>query len=210
MNLIAFLLSAIVGLTPKAAMPQAADEHADIYAIYSLMMTNPPTSHGPSTDEVYLIADTTRPVRPVEPCVRVPSQYEMAYQEILDEYHRRKDKPVKLERALNIAKPYELLNADDADKYVAIHSGYLRIPDPNPKELLRKSTDLFYLGDVYFNQSHTLALTAISTYCGGLCGSMNWKLFEKSSTGQWEGRPWVGCSGVARIEQRPSKRPDPA
>ena len=170
-------------------------------------MTNPATSHGgPSTDDVYLIADMTRPAVPAEPCVRVPTQYEAAYQEILDEYHRRKDKPVKLERALNIAKPYELLNADDVREYVAIHSGYLRIPDPNPKELLRKAQDLFWLGDVYFDHSHTLALTAISTYCGGLCGQMLWKIFEKSPTGQWEGRLWVACSAIARVDQRPRKR----
>ena len=134
----------------------------------------------------------TRPVVPAEPCVRVPPQYEMAYQEILDEYDRRKDKPVKLERALNIAKQYELLNADD----MPIHSP------------LRKSTDLFWLGDVYFNHSHTLALTAISTYCGPLCRQKLWKVFEKSSAGQWQERPWVGCSAVSRIEQRP-ERGDP-
>jgi hypothetical protein len=162
--------------------PNSKSQHADIYSIYSLMMTNPPTSHGPSTDEVYLIADMTRPVRPAEPCVRVPPQYEAAYQEILDEYHLRKDKPVKLERALNIAKPYELVNDD-----VYVYMG--------------KSKDLFYLGDVYFNKSHTLALTAISTYCGPLCGSMRWKIFEKSAAGQWEDRLWVGCSGDARLEQ---------
>src|SRR5438552_3542031 len=103
MNIIAFLLFAVMGPTAKGASPlrQAADEHADIYSIYSLMMTNPSTSHGPSTDDVYLIADMTRPARPAEPCVRVPPQYDAAYQEILDEYHRRKYKPVKLERALN-------------------------------------------------------------------------------------------------------------
>ncbi|SRR6266446_117616 len=185
MNIIAFLLSVVMGLGTKGVSPrpQTADEHADIYSIYSLMMTNPQTSHGPSTDDVYLIAEMTRPAVPAEPCVRVPTQYEAAYQEILDEYNWRKDKPVKLERALNIAKPYELVNADDV--------------------VLRQSQDLFWLGDVYFNQSHTLALTAISTYCGPLCGQKLWKTFEKSSTGQWEERPWVGCSAVSRMEQIP-------
>jgi hypothetical protein len=130
----------------------------------------------------------TRPAVPAEPCVFVPPQYQAAYQEILDEYHRRKDKPVKLERALNIAKPYELVNDD-----VYVYMG--------------KSKDLFYLGDVYFNKSHTLALTAISTHCGPLCGQWLWKMFEKSSTGQWESRPWVGCSAVSRVEQTPQRHP---
>jgi hypothetical protein len=84
-------------------------------------------------------------------------------------------------RALNIAKLYELVNDD-----VYVYMG--------------KSKDLFYLGDVYFNKSHTLALTAISTYCGPLCGQWLWKIFEKSSTGQWESRPWVGCRADSRVK----------
>ena len=54
MNIIAFLLSVVMGLTTKGVspLPQTAGEHADIYSIYSLMMTNPSTSHGPSTDDV--------------------------------------------------------------------------------------------------------------------------------------------------------------
>jgi hypothetical protein len=52
----AFLLFAVIGIAPTTAAPQiqAADEHADIYSIYSLMMTNPATSHGPSTDDVFI------------------------------------------------------------------------------------------------------------------------------------------------------------
>ena len=102
---------------------------------------------------------------------------------------------------MKIAKPYELVNAEDVREFVEIHS-LRRTPYPNPRELLRKSTDLFYLGDVYFDKSHKLALTAISTYCGGLCAQWLWKIFEKSSNGQWEARPWVGCSAVSRLEQR--------
>src|SRR5947199_868374 len=125
-------------------------------------MTNPATSHGPSTDDVYLIAEMTRPVVPAEPCVRVPIQYEAAYQEILDEYHRRKDKPAKLERALNITKPYELLNADDVGEYVAIHSGYLRFPDPITKELLRKVKELFLHDDVYYKDLYSISVLSHS------------------------------------------------
>lgn len=103
MNVIAFLLFAVIGLAPTNAAPlvQAVDELADIYAIYSLMMTDP-TNHVSSTDDVYVIADMTRPAVPAEPCVFIPPQYSAAYQEILNEYHRRKDKPVNLERAFNI------------------------------------------------------------------------------------------------------------
>src|SRR5260370_22314708 len=48
------------------------ERRADIYAIYSLMMTEPKTTHGPDNNEIYLIRDTTVPGTPPEPCVRVP------------------------------------------------------------------------------------------------------------------------------------------
>ena len=203
MNVIAFLLSVVLGPAPTSAAPliqaAAADEHADIYVIYSILMTNPATSHGPSTDELYLISEMTRRGHPEEPCVRVPPQYQMAYQETLDEYHRRKDKPVKLERALNIAKPYVLLNPEQVAQF--IDNNHVRpTPYPNPHARFRIATDLFWLGDVYFNKAHTLALTAFATYCGSACGIVQWRVFEKS-TARWEERPW-GCGGIALIEQR--------
>jgi hypothetical protein len=56
----------------------------------------------------------------------------------LNEYYRRRDKPVKLERAFDITKSYQLLNADEVKEFVAIHS-LRRTPDPNPNELFKKT-----------------------------------------------------------------------
>ena len=39
----------------------------DVYAIYSLLMNDPPTSHGPAPNDRYLIAATTAPGTPREP-----------------------------------------------------------------------------------------------------------------------------------------------
>jgi len=99
---------------------------------------------------------------------------------------------LKLERAFNITKSYQLLDADEVKEFVAIHS-LRRTRDPNPNELFQKTSDLFTLSDVYFNQSRTLALTAVSTFCGSLCGSVTWKIFQKTSKGRWEEKPWVFC-----------------
>ena len=55
--------------------------------------------------------------------------------------------------------------------------------------LLRKSTDLFRPGDVYFNQSHTLALTAFATFSGSTCGIVRWRILEKLSAGPMGGAP---------------------
>jgi hypothetical protein len=50
---------------------------------------------------------------------------------------------------------------------------------------------------VYFNSAHTLALTAISTWCGSLCALYQWKVLEKVGTDGWVERQWVGCISIA-------------
>ena len=180
------------------------ERRADIYAIYSLMMTEPKTTHGAENNDIYLIRDTTVPGTPPEPCVPVPPAYERRFAETLADYQRRKDTPATLERALNITKPYQLLNRDEAKEFAELHD--LRPgPKAKPKELFQKATDLFGLTDVYFNGDRTLALTGISTYCGPLCGGYQWKVFEKTNRG-WEERPWVGCRTIASAA-RPKPTP---
>ena len=56
-------------------------------------MNDPTTSHGPYKSEVFLIGEMTQPETPVEPCVRVPPEYQQAYLELLNEYYQRRDKP---------------------------------------------------------------------------------------------------------------------
>jgi hypothetical protein len=66
-----------------------------------------------------------------------------------------------------------------------------------PDERFRGVTDLFTLSDVYFNPARTLALTAISTWCGGLCALYQWNVFEKVGPDRWEERGWVRCITIA-------------
>jgi hypothetical protein len=162
---------------------------ADVYSIYSQMMTNPKTSHGEDNNQIYLIEGSTVPGYPREPCVRVPPANQSAFDEILADYSKRKDSPATLEAAFNIPKPYQLLNGDEVKEFMEERS---------PFQLSQKATDLFRLTDVYFDHNRTLALTAISTFCGGLCGMFQWRVFEKTGKG-WEDRPrWVTCTAMAR------------
>ena len=60
-----------------AAQSQSADlsdREKDVYRIYSLLMTNPRTSHGPDDNPRYLIAATTR-VEQRQPCVNAPPSH---------------------------------------------------------------------------------------------------------------------------------------
>jgi hypothetical protein len=52
-------------------------------------------------------------------------------------------------------------------------------PFAQQDDRFRGVSDYFTLSDVYFNQGGTLALTALSSWCGGLCAQSQWRVFEK-------------------------------
>ena len=197
-NLLVLAACASNGFPQQPNAPSDPGRRADIYAIYSLMMTDPKTSHGPGGNDIYLIAEKTEPGIPAEPCVRVPAGYEDTYREILADYKARRDQPATVERALTISKPYRLLNGDEAAEFV--RSRTIPFPDRARVDPFPGSTDLFRLGDIYFNRQRTMALTALSSWCGKLCALWSWRVFEKASNGQWEERRWVGCMTIARGE----------
>lgn len=140
----------------------------DVYTLYSLMMTNPQTSHGADNNERYLIAVTTAPPHPPKPCVAPPKEREAEFREVLADYDRRKGTPRQLERALSISKPYLLLTADEVKEFMKSRP-VTKTDQEGGSEQFRGVTDVFTLADVYFNERRTLALTAISSWCGSLC-----------------------------------------
>jgi hypothetical protein len=87
------------------------ERERDVYKIYSLLMTNPPTSHGADDHPRYLIDTTTR-LRSDQPCVRPPKEREVEFAEVLADLEIRKSTPRTLKRQLSIRKPYELLTAE--------------------------------------------------------------------------------------------------
>jgi hypothetical protein len=180
---------------------QDAEREKDVYAIYSIMLTNLQTSHGPYEGDRYLIAATTGPGNPQEPCVRPPTEGDADFREVLADYQRRRATPRELKPEFTITKPYVFLAARDVAAFIAERSR----PGGNPDQAdgrFRGVSDLITLTDVYFNQRRTLAVTAISTYCGPLCAMYQWKVFEKSETGEWLERKWVTCSAVAETQRR--------
>jgi hypothetical protein len=121
------------------------------------------------------------------------------------DYEQRKATPRELKPALSISKPYVLLSADEAKTFIES-----RMPKPGkeaPIERFKGVTDLFTLSDVYFNKRGTLALTGISTFCGGLCGLFQWKVFERLGSGMWEERRWTTCTAIANNSVRPFPTP---
>jgi hypothetical protein len=177
-----------------------SDREKDVYAIYSLMLTNPRTSHGPDDNERFLIATTTAPGVPREPCVRPPKErkeLEADFREVLADFERSEATPRQLRRAFSIQNPYVLLSADEVREFHEARS-LIKNRAGSTDERFRGITDLFTLSDVYFNQRRTLALTAISSWCGNLCALYQWKVFERLETGQWEDTHWAACVTIAK------------
>lgn len=179
------------------ADPNNRERRNDIYAIYTLMLTDPPTSHGKGGNEIFLIRDKTVPGTPRIPCVGPPrsSPYEKDFAQARADYDRRKDDaPAKIEYELKIPKNYLILNAAECAEFVKAVEP--RMPPQVPPERFRFSKDLFGLTDVYFNAKRTLALTGFSTYCNMLCGGYWWMVFEKTDAG-WRQLPWQACRVIA-------------
>jgi hypothetical protein len=185
----------------------------DVYAVYSVLMTNPPTSFRSDPNELYAIASETRTIRRPRPaeatgvltlvasmgmCIEPPPGYAARWAEVMAEVDAGTDIPVALKRELKLTKPYVLLSPEDAAKFISsILSRGSRSPvASDPK--LQGAVSLFVLGNVYFDKARTLALTNLSSTCGSLCGYGTAKIFEKQADGVWrEVRPARNCDVVA-------------
>jgi hypothetical protein len=173
---------------------QDTEREKDVYRIYSLIFTSPGTSHGPDKNPRYLIAEKTLPPSSLPPlgCVSPPANRTAEFQEVVADYEKRKNSPRTLKRNLSLAKPYDLLNQDEVTAFREARFSGTR-PDPRFENV----TDLLQLGDVYFSRNGKLALSALSTYCGGLCGQWRWNVLEKTPEGEWRELEWVTCSTMA-------------
>jgi hypothetical protein len=175
--------TAACGFQQQTGTPYSEREK-DVYAIYSLMLANPRTSHGPYESERLLIARTTRPASVPILCMRPPKEREAEFREVLADYQRRTDIPRELRPMLAIPEPYTLLTADEVSAFIADRDAQVRgAPE---SERFRGVSDYFTLADVSFNQNGRLALTALSSWCGGLCGESQWRVFEKLDSGKWQ------------------------
>jgi hypothetical protein len=195
--LIAGLSATMAALTFENQAPDTARE-ADVYRIYSQMMTSPRTSHGPDTNARYLIAETTR-WGPQPLCVKPPTDREADFNEVLDDFAIRKANPKVLQRLLRLAKPYELLNSEQVGAFQKSRGLPPKPGDPKPLAIFEGVTDVFTLSDVYFSKNGKLAMTGVSTWCGGDCGLDQWKVYEKLQSGEWKERPWTTCIGFASL-----------
>lgn len=116
--------------------------------------------------------------------MRPPNERGEDFKEVIADFTIRNATPRILKRQLSISKPYELLTAEQVNAFRNSHAGLPKRTSETPLALFDGVTDLFTLSDVYFSKGGRLALTAVSTWCGGLCGQHQWKVLEKGAHGE--------------------------
>jgi hypothetical protein len=158
-------------------------------------MTNPPTA-GSWDNSRYLISATTR-VQDETPCVRPPRACKAEFAAVLADFKRRSGKARVLKRDLSLSKPYELLKAEQVEAFKK-ERGWPKPEAREPNPLFTGVMEVFTLSDVYFSNNGRPALTAISSWCGGLCGLFQWRVLKKVSTGEWKEQPWVYCYTISQ------------
>jgi hypothetical protein len=195
-------LRALLATTLLAVLDGSAASPEE-YDIYSGVLAHPTFSH-PGENRIYLIADTTGltySVQDPRTCIQVPAAYQRQFQEVLADYDRRKNERNRLTRAFHLEKPYELLSEEDAREFVR-ERFYGNRSGETGRARFAQAIDLVRLSNVYFSRDRTLALTAMSSYCGGLCGLQAWRIFEKTGQGKWIERKWTTCLTISL--RRPS------
>src|SRR5262245_28478834 len=189
----------LVALSLSTAPQQRTDasereRRDDTYAVYSTLL-NDPVERGAYLIEAKTSSSMTIMMEFLLPrCVDVPWGYTAAWNEVLAEARTRKDSPGKIEAELKTNSPHVLL---DETEVLALQNARAKgITPENPK--LQSGGDLFTLGDVYFNQGRTLALTQLSVTTGSRLASTStrWAVFEKGPDGKWTKLKWINCSYV--------------
>ena len=152
----------IVSLAASAFQPQNGSTDSgrekDAYAIYSLMLTNPRTSHGSYDSEWLLIATTTKPPSAHLSCMRSSKDREAEFREVLADYESRRTTPRQLKPLFSIPKPYMLLTDDEVRAFTAERMTFSAQRD----DRFGVVSDYFMLSDVYFHKSNSQGLTAAS------------------------------------------------
>lgn len=114
------LVSLLVFCTFASGFPQGtgaseAQKEKDVYAIYSLVLTDPQTSYGADRNEWYLIASTTT-VRgfPQLSCVRPPEERETVFEAWIDS--------VRIQTGALDPRPHVLIDPNEAAEFRAERS----------------------------------------------------------------------------------------
>ena len=175
-------------------MPQ--DRMADSYDIYSQLQPGNQIEWGKVPRSFWLMEDTTKAEPPNIPCatggmmnphkaIQAPEVRKAEFAEILADFDAHCHNRYLLDASkFTVTMPIRLMDEEARKRYVSHVSGYKPPPNnimhapPTPDEF-KEAAGMHSFTAVYFNDAHTLAMTEIGMYCGGLCGNWRWVVLER-------------------------------
>ena len=188
-------------------VPMPQDRVADSYEIYSQLLPGNQIEWGNAPRSFWLVEDTTKAEPPDSPCVsggimnphkaiQAPQARQAEFAEVLADFDAHCHDRFQLAASkLRVELPVRLLDEEARKRYVSGVSGYMPPQNnimqapPTPDEF-KGAAGMHSFTLVYFNSAHTLAMTEIGMYCGGLCGNWRWVVLDHTN-GQWHILPWV-------------------
>ena len=200
-------------LSQPKPLPIPQDRAADSYAIYSQLLPGNQIEWGKVPRSFWLLEDTTKAEPTDSPCatggmmnphkaIQAPEVRKIEFAEILADFDAHcHDRYLLDPSKFTVEKPIRLLDETARGRYVSQVSGYMPPSNnimqapPTPDEF-KGAAGMHSFTAVYFNEAHTLAMTEIGMYCGGLCGNWRWVVLERKDS-RWQVLPWVRMSMVS-------------
>lgn len=193
-------------------LPMPQDRVADSYDIYSQLLPGDEIEWGKVPRSFWLMEDTTKAEPPGSPCgtggmmnpheaIQAPEPRRTDLAEALADFDAHCHDRYLLDASkFHVKLPVRLLDEKARKRYVSHVEDYMpqnnimQAP-PTPDEF-KGAAGMHSFTAVYFNRAHTLAMTEIGMYCGGLCGNWRWVALEHKN-GQWQILPWVRESMIS-------------
>jgi hypothetical protein len=215
-----FALALASGLAQQPAtppqsnvLPMPQDRAAKSYEIYSKLLPGNEIEWGNVPRSFWLVEGTTTALPLDSPCatagmmnphqaVQTPQPRRADFAEVLADYDARCHDRYQLDAShFRLKLPVHTLDEEAQKRYMNHVSGYIPPKNnimqapPTPGEF-KGAAGMHSFTAVYFNHAHTLAMTQIGMYCGGLCGNWRWVVLERSND-SWKVLPWVTISTIS-------------
>lgn len=187
--------------------PMPLDRAADSYEIYSQLLPGHEIEWGDVPRSFWLMEGVAKAEPLDSPCpsggamnphkaIQSPPSRQMDFAEVLGDFDAHCHERYQLDASqFHLKLPIRMLDEEGQKRYVSHVAGYLPPQNnimqapPTPEEF-KGAAGMHSFTAVYFNNAHTLAITEIGMYCGGLCGNWGWVVLERRND-RWVSLPWV-------------------
>jgi len=194
-------------------LPMPQDRVAASYVIYSQLLPGDQIEWGKVQRSFRLMEDTTKAEPPDIPCatggimnphkaIQAPERRQTDFAEALADFDVHcHDRYLIDASQFHVGLPVRLLDEEARKRFESHVAGYMPPQNnimqapPTPDEF-KGAAGMHSFTAVYFNRTHTLAMTEIGMFCGTLCGNWRWIVLERKN-GQWQILPWVRMSMIS-------------